>query len=343
MEAKKEAKKETIKELMSETKKEAIGEAIKEPKKEAIIIENLIKKYDKKEALKNINLTISEGEFYCLMGPNGSGKTTLSAILASVREKTSGTVKIYGAPPDRARNLIGYMPQENFSSALLTGRENLIYFAGLLGNTGLQAKKIAEDLLGKVGLKEDADKLVSKYSGGMRKRLELATILFTGIKVLILDEPTTGLDPTARKNFFELVNDTRENNITIFLITHIGTDAEMADRIGLIDEGRLIAEGTPDELKRNNNLKNALTIEANCKNERIKSILYGFSDGDQVVETDLGYKIYSDDIAEDIPEIIRKIDREGFTVTRLESTTSTLDDVFYKLTGHSIKDRQKIE
>ncbi|MBM3713255.1 MAG: ATP-binding cassette domain-containing protein, partial [Actinobacteria bacterium] len=235
------------------------------------------------------------------------------------------------------------VPQENFSSALLTGRENLIYFAGLLGNTGLQAKKIAEDLLGKVGLKEDADKLVSKYSGGMRKRLELATILFTGIKVLILDEPTTGLDPTARKNFFELVNDTRENNITIFLITHIGTDAEMADRIGLIDEGRLIAEGTPDELKRNNNLKNALTIEANCKNERIKSILYGFSDGDQVVETDLGYKIYSDDIAEDIPEIIRKIDREGFTVTRLESTTSTLDDVFYKLTGHSIKDRQKIE
>ncbi len=172
----------------------------------------------------------------------------------------------------------------------------------------------------------------------MKKRLELATILFSGIKVLILDEPTTGLDPTARRNFFDLVKNTMKHNTTVFLITHIGTDAEIADRIGLIDKGVIVAEGTPDELKRNNNLKNALTIETEVKDEKIKKALCGFKDISDIIETDLGYKISSDDIAEDIPEIIRKLDSMGYKVTRLESTTSTLDDVFFKLTGRSVKD-----
>ena len=183
---------------------------------EAIKIKDLTKKYGKNQILKNIDLSINEGEFYCLMGPNGSGKTTLAAILASIREKSGGEVLIYGTPPAQARELIGYMPQENFTSVYLTGRENLSYFAGLMGYTGPQLKIITSDLLEKVGLTDDANKLVSKYSGGMKKRLELATILFSGIKVLILDEPTTGLDPTARRNFFDLVKKTIEHNTTIF-------------------------------------------------------------------------------------------------------------------------------
>ncbi len=305
---------------------------------EAIKIENLVKRYGSKEVLSEINLSIKEGEFYCLMGPNGSGKTTLTSILASIREKTSGSVEIFGKPPSRSRDIIGYMPQENFSSANLTGRENLLYFAGLLGNSKTDSRKIADDLLEKVGLKDDTNKLVSKYSGGMRKRLELATILFTGIKLLILDEPTTGLDPTARRNFFELIGETKGEDTTIFLITHIGSDAEAADRIGLIDKGKIITEGSPEGLKRNNNLKNALTIEAHTKNDSMKALLKSFAYDKEIIETDLGYKLYSDDIAEDIPKIIRILDHEGFIVTRLESTTSTLDDVFFKLTGHSIKD-----
>jgi len=272
------------------------------------------------------------------MGPNGSGKTTLTSILASIRDKTSGRVEIYGNTPALARHLIGYMPQENFSSASLTGKENLIYFAGMLGYSLVDAKKIVDELVEKVGLKDDANKLVSKYSGGMRKRLELATVFFGEMKVLILDEPTTGLDPSARRNFFNLIHEIKGSDTTVFLITHIGSDAEIASRIGLIDNGEIIAEGSPEELKRNNNLKNALTIETNQKNERIKNILKTFSGSDEIIETELGYKIYSDDIAEDIPRIIREMDDKGFTVNRLESTTSTLDDVFFKLTGHSVKD-----
>jgi ABC-2 type transport system ATP-binding protein len=230
------------------------------------------------------------------------------------------------------------MPQENFCSSNLTGLENLSYFAGLLGYSKPDSKKTALDLLDKVGLGDDANKMVAKYSGGMKKRLELATILFSGMKVLILDEPTTGLDPTARRNFFDLITRTKGEDITIFLITHIGSDAEEADRIGLIDKGKIVADGSPEVLKRNHNLKNALTIEAQYKNDRIKELLSGFTDGGEVIETEIGYKLSSDDITEDIPKIVRALDHEGFTVTRLESTTATLDDVFFKLTGHSIKD-----
>ncbi len=106
-----------------------------------ISTENLIKKYGNKEVLKNINLTINEGEFYCMMGPNGSGKTTLAAIIASIRQQSSGQVKIYGKPPENSRHFIGYMPQGNFTSAYLTGRENLAYFTGLMGYKGDRAKK----------------------------------------------------------------------------------------------------------------------------------------------------------------------------------------------------------
>ncbi len=304
---------------------------------EAVKIENLAKRYGKNEVLKDINLSVPDGQFYCLMGPNGSGKTTLTSILASIKNKTSGSISIYGKPPEHARNLIGYMPQENFSSAALTGRENLLYFAGLMGYSSRDAAKISAELLKQVGLLGDADKMVSKYSGGMRKRLELATVLFEGIKLLILDEPTTGLDPAARRNFFELVSEFRKKNITVFLITHIGADAELADMIGLIDNGKIIAQDSPDNLKRNNLQKNTLTVETKTRNERIKKILAAFNRGSEVVEAENGYKISSDDIAEDIPLIIRELDRQGFEVIRLESTSATLEDVFFKLTGHSVK------
>ncbi len=303
----------------------------------AIFIKNLSKTYKKQQVLKEINLSIKKGEFYCMMGPNGSGKTTLAAIIASVKEKTSGEIKIFGNSPENCRNLIGFMPQENFASPYLTGRENLAYFTKLMGYNRNKLYQVVDRLLKKVGLEKDADKLFSKYSGGMKKRLELATILFDGIKVLILDEPTTGLDPSARRSFFNLLNENRDSDTTIFLITHIATDAEFADKIGLINDGRIIAEGSPAELKRNNNLKNSIIVETNFKNQKIKDILLSFTVNSEIFETELGYKIYSNNIAEDIPAIIRNLNKEGFTVNRLESSIATLDDVFYKLTGRSIQ------
>ena len=129
----------------------------------AIFAEKLTKNYGNKVVLKNIDLKIREGEFYALMGPNGSGKTTLASIMASVRSLTSGTIEIYGRKPENAKELIGYVPQENFSSPILTGKENLLYFAGLLGYSNNKGKRIVDELLKKVGLRDDANKHVSNY------------------------------------------------------------------------------------------------------------------------------------------------------------------------------------
>jgi len=304
----------------------------------AICIENLIKRYGANEVLKGVNLEVDEGEFYALMGPNGSGKTTLAAIIASVRMATSGSVSIYGRKPWQAKELIGYVPQENFSSPKLTGRENLMYFTKLLGYSGSKAEDLVNEMLGWIGLSADADKRVDKYSGGMRKRLEVATALFPGVKILILDEPTTGLDPAVRRNFFGLVEKIKDEKTTIFLITHIGADAELASRVGLIDDGKIIAEDTPEALKRMHGLEDVITVETAAQSEQIANILRDFSDDKRVLETEAGYRIFSKNGDKVLAEVVRNLDRVGHKVTRIEVAKPSLEDVFFKLTQKVVRE-----
>lgn len=304
----------------------------------AIEVKNLVKKYKDKTVLNNLSLTIKEGDFYCLMGPNGSGKTTLSSIMSSIRKQTSGDVRIFGKVPNKVKDLIGYIPQENFSDPHLTGRENLRYFTRMLGYTNKDTKTMVEDLIKKVGLLEDADKRVSKYSGGMKKKLELATILYPGIKVLILDEPTTGLDPSARRKFFGLIDEVKDESTTIFLITHLGSDAELASRVGLINNGVIIAEGSPKELKNNNKFKSIINIVTSINNDKVRNVLSSFNQGDELLETEEGYKIYSDESAEVIPKIVRTVESRGYKVIQIGSKEPSLEDVFFKLTGKQVRE-----
>jgi len=305
---------------------------------DAISAENLTKKYGDNEVLKGVNLKIEEGEFYALMGPNGSGKTTLASIIASVRSPTSGKIEIYGKKPEKAKELIGYIPQENFSSPILTGKENLMYFAGLLGYSRDKAERIVNELLNKIGLSKDANKRVSDYSGGMRKRLEVATALFPGTKILILDEPTTGLDPSARRKFLGLIKETKEEKTTILLITHIGADAELASRVGLIDEGKIIADDEPERLKETSGLKNVINIETTIKSEKVANVLGDFSEGQKVLETDAGYRIYCKDAEKATPRIVRSLDAIGCKATKVEIEKPSLEDVFFKLTERMVRE-----
>lgn len=305
---------------------------------QAIEVRNLIKKYDKITVLDDLDLNINEGEFYCLMGPNGSGKTTLSSIIASIRQPTSGEVKIFGKKPEQSKRLIGYIPQENFSDPNLTGLENIHYFARMLGYSNNDAKVIGQELIKKVGLFEERNKKVSKFSGGMRKKLELSTILFPHIRIFILDEPTTGLDPAARRNFFGLIDELKDKSTTVLLISHIGSDAELAARVGLMDKGKIIKEGSPDELKNGSGLKNIINIELSVKNEKVKNILSSFNKGEQLLETDEGYKIYSNEISEVIPEIVRSVEGNGYKVLQIGSVIPSLEDVFFKLTGKKVRE-----
>jgi ABC-2 type transport system ATP-binding protein len=304
----------------------------------AVHVTNLVKKYDSRRVLDGINLDVHEGEFYALMGPNGSGKTTLASIIAAVKTQDSGIVEVYGNRPAQAKKLLGYVPQENFSSPKLSGRENLVYFASLLGYSRSQVNQLVAEMLRSVGLSEEADRRVDKYSGGMKKRLEVATAIFPGIKVLILDEPTTGLDPAARRSFFDLVQEIMGKKTTIILITHIGSDAELASRVGLIDRGRVIAEGTPDELKRRHAVEDVITVETTTKTDNALSILKRFSIKGRVTESETSYRIYSHSGDKILADVVRSLDQAGQKVMRIEMARPSLEDVFFALTERHLQE-----
>ena len=304
----------------------------------AIHVENLVKTYSGQHVLDGVNLDVAAGEFYALMGPNGSGKTTLASIIAAVRTQDSGVAEVYGKKPAQAKECIGYVPQENFSSPKLSARENLIYFASLMGYSGSKANQLVTEVLQSVGLLEEADKMVAKYSGGMRKRVEVATAIFPGIKVLILDEPTTGLDPAARRSFFSMVQEIMDRKTSIILVTHIGSDAELASRVGLIDSGTMIAEGTPDELKRKHALEDVITVETAMKTDGVLSILKGYSINGKVAESVAGYKIYSQNADRVLADVVRSLDQAGHKVMRIEMARPTLEDVFFALTERHLRE-----
>jgi ABC-2 type transport system ATP-binding protein len=306
----------------------------------SIYIKDLKKSYGNQKVLDGVDLVVEEGEFYALMGPNGSGKSTLSSIMASVTKFDSGTLEICGKKPEQARHMIAYIPQENFSVPQLSGRENLLYFARILGNNGSDALALISQMLEKVGLTQDADKQFSHYSGGMKKRLELATALFPGIRVLILDEPTTGLDPAARRDFFVLLRNIKHDQTSIFLITHLGSDAEAASRVGLIHKGKIIAEGTPATLRTQYAPEETITIETPTQSSDCESLLKAFSDGQKVARLQTGYRIYARDGGQVLPKVVKALNQAGISVNRTEVAKPTLEDVFFKLTEHPMQEVQ---
>ncbi len=304
----------------------------------AVHVENLVKTYGDQRVLDGVNLDVTEGAFYALMGPNGSGKTTLASIIAAVKTQDSGVVEVYGNKPAQAKEFIGYVPQENFSSPKLSGRENLVYFANLLGYSRNRANQLVSEMLKSVGLFEEADKRVAKYSGGMRKRLEVATAIFPGIRVLVLDEPTTRLDPAARRSFFSIVQEIMDRKTSIILITHIGSDAELASRVGLIDNGKMIAEGTPDELKRQHAVEDVITVETAMKTDSVLILLKDYSINGKVAESENGYKIYSRNGDRALADVVRSLDQAGYKVMRIEMARPTLEDVFFRLTERNLQE-----
>ena len=172
----------------------------------------------------------------------------------------------------------------------------------------------------------------------MRKRLEVATALFPGVKILILDEPTTGLDPSARRKFLGLIREVKGEKTTILLITHIGADAELASRVGLIDKGEIIAEDEPERLKETSGLKDVINIETSIKSEKVANVLSNFSEKQKVLETDVGYRVYCENVEEATPEIVRSLDAIGCKATKIETEKPSLEDVFFKLTEKTVRE-----
>jgi ABC-2 type transport system ATP-binding protein len=297
---------------------------------------NISKSYNGKKVLDAVSLQIRSSDFYVLMGPNGSGKSTLLSILAGTNPSDVGNVKIVGndiqQSREAARRHIGYVPQESFCSDFLTGRENLKYFAGLLGLPRAEAEKKIAYLLKMMNLEDDADRRVATYSGGTKKKLEVATALLGEAKILFLDEPTTGLDPGMRKDFLTMLQKITKHETAVLLVTHIGEDAEMASRVGLMMHGKIVTEGSPEELKQTSGLRSSIIVDAIPRSDELMVLLAGLCDDCIVTETEDVLEISCEEPRRMLPKVVDALQRSGYEMRRVDSRPPSLEEVFNRLT-----------
>ncbi|MFK2826198.1 ABC transporter ATP-binding protein [Bacillus sp. B190/17] len=229
-------------------------------KKACVSIREVSKQFGKQQVLKHISLDVMEGEIFGLLGPSGAGKTTLVKQLAGLDVPTSGENFLFEEkmPSLKLIEKIGYMAQSDALYVELSAKENLQFFSALYGLRGKKQQQRIEEVMELVQLSEHLHKPVSSYSGGMKRRLSLAIALLHEPDILILDEPTVGIDPVLRKSIWEAFYTLKQKGITLIVTTHVMDEAEKCDRLGLIRDGCLIAVGTPDDLKRKTNTQ---TIE----------------------------------------------------------------------------------
>jgi ABC-2 type transport system ATP-binding protein len=309
----------------------------------AIQVEAVRKRFGEVVALDGLDLIGPEGDVLALLGPNGAGKTTLVRALATLLVPDSGRALVMGrdvvADPFGVRREIGLAGQFAAVDEILTGRENL-EMVGLLYHLGrAQAARQASEVLERFGLAYAADRRASTYSGGMRRRLDLAATLVGRPRVVFLDEPTTGLDPRSRAELWEMVRELRSQGTTILLTTQYLEEADqLAQLIAVIDQGRIVADGTARELKER--VGRARLIVQVARRDRTADARAALSaltcDGPPEV---LGPAELSLPMATaDIPaEVVRSLDRIGVGITGLEIRTPTLDDVFFTLTGRHVE------
>lgn len=316
----------------------------------AIETAGLTKAYGETRALDGLDLTMDQGSILGVLGPNGAGKTTTVKVLTTLTTPTSGRAFVEGidvvAEPARVRSRIGLTGQYAAVEERMTARENLEYVAKLFHMSGGASKQRATELLGRFDLVDAADRVVSGYSGGMRRRLDIAMSLIARPSVLFLDEPTTGLDPRSRLSMWGLIEELGNEGTTTFLTTQYLDEAEaLADAIVVIDQGRVIAEGTADELKdRIGGDRLIVTIASMSNLERAAGALAPQATGPIEVSAErpeLAVPIRAGDHV--VPNAIRALDDCDCDVVDVQLRRPSLDDVFLALTGSSPDDFSSTE
>jgi ABC-2 type transport system ATP-binding protein len=318
-----------------------------------IAVDNLTKVYpDGTEAVKGVSFQVRRGEFFGFLGPNGAGKSTTIKMLITLLAQTSGAARVFGldttGEADAIRRRIGYSAQDIGVDDDLTGRENLVLQGRLYHLPSPVLKQRIDELLQLLDLTADAGRAAGSYSGGMRKRLDLATGLIHRPELLFLDEPTTGLDPQNRAGLWKhLERLNKQEGLTIFLTTHYMEEADrLCDRLAIIDHGRIIAEGSPASLKAQlGGDIIALTFKEDGAasvppKERASGLVKGLPFVRDVTPSDQGVNVIVEDGGVAVPELLRILAEAGLGVARLSLTSPTLDDVFLKHTGHSIRQEE---
>jgi len=310
---------------------------------DVIVADRLTKVFNKSlVAVDHISFSVKEGEIFGFLGPNGAGKTTTINMLITVLKPTEGTASVLGydivRQGSKVREVIGVVPQEYTADEDLTGYENIILCADLYGIPREIAKKRAIELLELVELSKFKDKKVETYSGGMRRRLELACGLINRPKVLFLDEPTLGLDVQTRAATWDYIRRLKkEYGMTLFMTTHYLEEADaLCDRIAIIDHGKIIATGTPSELK--DSIGGDIITLSIKENADVSEVIRSVENVKEVINENGVYRVKAEYGEVTAPLIIEALRRKGYTVTKLSLTEPTLNEVYLEYTGRALRD-----
>jgi ABC-2 type transport system ATP-binding protein len=312
--------------------------------------QSLSKRYGKTLALDGLDLVAERGEVVAVLGPNGAGKTTFVRAVATLLRLDAGTLRVAGhdvaREPDAVRGAIGLAGQFAAIEPAMTGRENLEMVASLFGQSRRAAKRSADAVLEQLGLTEAADRLARTYSGGMRRRLDVALGLVNRPQVLFLDEPTTGLDPEARTAMWrEIERLAGQEEMTILLTTHYLDEADrLADQLAIADRGRIVAQGTPDALK--SELRgDAIQVEladVSCDGH-VEQVLRGLPGLREIVAEDRLIRARAERGASAIPSVLGALERDGLAVSSVTLARPSLDDVYLRYAGHLYEEQSKHE
>jgi ABC-2 type transport system ATP-binding protein len=307
----------------------------------AILAEQLVKTYGTLRALDGIDLEVKEGTVLGVLGPNGAGKTTSVRILTTLLRPDSGRAEVAGIDvlrdPDAVRRTIGVSGQYAAVDEHLTGRENLVMYGRLYQMSRRHARARADELLEQFTLTDAADRPVKTYSGGMRRRLDLAGALVTRPAVLFLDEPTTGLDPRSRNELWEVIDELVKGGATLLLTTQYLEEADqLADEIVVIDRGAVIARGTSDELKSNIGGENLTVVVAHRDQlDRTVAVLRAVGRGEPSVDADSRRVTVAAHGVSTLTDAVRRLEDDGVGISDIALSRPSLDDVFLALTGHT--------
>jgi ABC-2 type transport system ATP-binding protein len=307
-----------------------------------IRVRDLSKSFGSRIAVDRVGFDVVSGEAYGFLGPNGAGKTTTISIICGLRDPDAGEVMVGGQVMSRRslnpRAILGYVPQEVALYLDLTGRENLHVFARLYGLRGRELRARVDQVLDMVGLADRADERVRDYSGGMRRRLNLATSLVHRPQALVLDEPTVGVDPQSRNAILEMLEGLKSEGVAILFASHYINEVQrVCDQIGILDEGRLVAEGTPEELKAQVGGETEIRLSTSGSLDQLLASCQAVEGLESAALSGESVRVLarSTDI---VASLVIATQSARLPITRVEVLEPDLEAVFLKLTGRSLRD-----
>ena len=314
---------------------------------DAIVVDKLRKQFDPPKgpvAVDGVSFTIGQGEIFSLLGPNGAGKTTTISILSCLLKPDSGEAQVGGfsvsRKPDEVKKLIGVVPQDIALYEDLSGRENLVFWGRMYGLSGMELNKRVDEILELIGLIDRQNDRVDKYSGGMKRRVNIGAALLHKPRMLYLDEPTVGIDPQSRRAILDGVKDLNAGGMTVLYTTHYMEEAqELSDRIGIMDEGKMIAVGTQPELVRRVGERTRIDLALD-RNAHLLAEQWRTLPGVASVSEDEGkpLSLLVDDANTVMPQLFESARTAGARIMQIDLAEPNLEMVFLHLTGRALRD-----